>query len=83
MSKLPLSNRLLKVFQLSSNFREAVKVVEEPIVPTSQLKPDQLLIKNLYVGVNATDLNITSGRYFAHGPIPYPLGIEVTENFNS
>lgn len=72
---LPLSNRLLKVFQLSSNFREAVRVVGGEAVPA--LAPEELLLRNLYVGVNATDLNITSGRYFKHGPIPYPLGIEV------
>ena len=74
MSLLPLQNKVLKVFQLSSNFREAVRVANETI---STLANDQILVKNIYLGVNATDLNITAGRYFKHGPIPYSLGLEV------
>ncbi|CAG2179311.1 unnamed protein product [Oppiella nova] len=37
---------------------------------------DEILVKNLFVGINATDLNITAGRYFKHSDPPYPLGIE-------
>jgi len=68
------SYRSLNVFNYSTNFDEAVKIVSQPLV--DPLK-NQILVKNLYVGVNATDLNITAGRYFAHDEPPYPLGIEV------
>ena len=71
---LPLQSKVLKVFQLSSNFREAVRVVSETI---SSIGNDEILVKNLYVGVNATDLNVSAGRYFKHDPVPYKLGIEV------
>ena len=70
----PLESKLLKVFQLSANFREAVRLTTETI---RSIAPDEILVKNMYVGVNATDLNVTAGRYFAHDPIPYRLGIEV------
>ncbi|KAJ6217822.1 hypothetical protein RDWZM_008979 [Blomia tropicalis] len=69
----PLESKLLKVFQLSANFREAVRLTTETI---RSISPDEILVKNMYVGVNATDLNVTAGRYFAHDPIPYRLGIE-------
>ena len=78
MSLLPLENKVLKVFQLSSNFSEAVRVVTDAI---SSLSANEILVKNLYVGINATDLNITAGRYFKHDTIPYKLGIEVSSYF--
>jgi hypothetical protein len=68
------SFRKLNVFKYSSNFDEAVKIVTQPLVEPLN---NEILVKNIYVGVNATDLNITAGRYFAHEEPPYPLGIEV------
>lgn len=62
------------MFQLSSNFKEAARIVSETI---SSIGNNEIIVKNLFVGVNATDLNITAGRYFKHGAIPYQLGIEV------
>lgn len=75
MSLLPITNNVLKVFQLSSNFSRAVKLVSETI---EHVCANEIVVRNEYVGVNATDLNVTAGRYFAHQPLPYPLGIEVS-----
>ena len=69
------SYRSLKVFEMSTNFDKAVKIVTQPLVDPSS---DQILIKNLFVGINATDLNMTAGRYFAHDPPPYSIGIEAS-----
>lgn len=69
--------RGIKVFKLSANFDEATKIVD---IPLKEPSADEVLIKNIYVGINATDLNVTAGRYFAHDPVPYPIGIEVTIN---
>ncbi|CAG2184078.1 unnamed protein product, partial [Oppiella nova] len=44
--------------------------------PLVDPKSDEILVKNLFVGINATDLNITAGRYFKHDDPPYPLGFE-------
>ena len=73
----PMSSKTyrgIKVFKLSSNFDEATKIVDMPL---NEPANDEILVKNIYLGINATDLNITAGRYFAHDPVPYPLGIEV------
>ncbi len=64
----------VSVVKLSTNFREATKVVEVPLVDPSD---DQILVKNLYAGVNATDINISAGRYFTDGKVPFDIGFEV------
>lgn len=74
------SFRSLRVFELSPDFDRSVKIVDQPLVDPSS---DQILVKNIYVGINATDLNVTAGRYFAHDPLPYPLGIEARSFFKS
>ncbi|CAG2102094.1 unnamed protein product [Medioppia subpectinata] len=67
------SYKQIQVFNYSTDFDKAVQIVSLPLVDP---KSDQILIKNLFVGINATDLNITAGRYFKHDDPPYPLGIE-------
>ncbi|XP_054161241.1 prostaglandin reductase-3-like [Oppia nitens] len=71
----PLANtyRQIQVFNYSTNFTEATKIVDKPLIDPGA---DEILVKNLYVGINATDLNITAGRYFKHDDPPYSLGIE-------
>ncbi|RWS28553.1 quinone oxidoreductase-like protein [Leptotrombidium deliense] len=65
--------RKLQVTQLTTDFEKAVEIKEEPIpVPTS----GQVLVRNMYVGVNATDVNISAGRYFVTTPPPYDIGFE-------
>jgi len=66
----------LSVVKLSANFAEATKVVEVPLTPP---KDDEVLFKNIYAGVNATDINITAGRYFTDGKLPFDIGLEVRE----
>ncbi|CAG2106826.1 unnamed protein product, partial [Medioppia subpectinata] len=67
------SYKQIQVFNYSTDFDKAVQIVSLPLVDP---KRDEILIKNLFVGINATDLNITAGRYFKHDDPPYPLGIE-------
>jgi NADPH:quinone reductase-like Zn-dependent oxidoreductase len=31
----------------------------------NQLKKNQVIVKNLYVGINASDVNFTNGKYIA------------------
>jgi len=64
----------LSVVKLSSSFAEATKVVEVPLVPP---KENQVLLKNLYAGVNASDINMTAGRYGTDGKPPFDIGVEV------
>ena len=66
----------LSVFKITPDFREAVKVVDTPLVPPAD---DQILVKNIYAGVNATDVNITAARYFTDGKLPFDVGLEVIQ----
>ncbi|CAG2163980.1 unnamed protein product, partial [Oppiella nova] len=63
----------LSVIKKTSNFREAVKVVSVPLVAPGD---DQVLIKNIYAGVNATDVNITASRYDPNAELPFDVGLE-------
>ena len=57
----------------STDFREAAEIVEEER-PTPG--PHEVLVQNHYAAVNATDVNITAGRYTAGTELPIPLGVE-------
>ncbi len=57
----------------STDFREAADVVEEPIPDPG---PQEILVRNKYAAVNATDVNISAGRYEADADLPLDLGVE-------
>jgi len=63
----------VQVVKLSSNYREATQVVQVPLTPPTN---GQVLIKNHFSGTNATDINISAGRYFTDGKIPFDVGLE-------
>lgn len=71
--KLPETFRKLVITKLSTNYREAV---ESLTVPMLQPKPDELLLKNRYVGINATDINHSAGRYDPGKSPPLDAGLE-------
>ena len=70
---MPDTYRKLIATTLTPHFREAVELVEE-LVP--EPGPGQLRVRNRYAGVNATDVNITAGRYSANPTLPMDLGAE-------
>jgi len=47
-------------------------------VPLPSPGPDQLLVRNCYLGINASDINATAGRYgrWAQQTVPYGAGFE-------
>ncbi|KPM10357.1 quinone oxidoreductase-like protein [Sarcoptes scabiei] len=63
----------LQVFTKTPNFREAVKLVTKPLI---EPKDDEVRVKIIYTGLNATDINITAARYFTDGKIPFDIGLE-------
>ncbi|PJF43987.1 MAG: alcohol dehydrogenase [Phototrophicales bacterium] len=75
MHNLPSTYRKIVITQPSRNFRQVAKIVEEPI---PQLAPNQILVKNYYAGVNASDLNISAGIYFVGSEPPWDTGVEAT-----
>lgn len=54
------------ITQLSSKFREAARLVAAPLPPPAQLPAalpaGALLVRRVYAGVNASDVNYSSGR---------------------
>ncbi|MDQ7041860.1 MAG: quinone oxidoreductase family protein [Rhodothermus sp.] len=70
---LPETYRKLIAHRRSPHFREATSIVE---VPMPRPGPGELLIRNRYAGVNATDVNITAGRYQPDLTPPFDLGVE-------
>lgn len=63
---------------LTSNFRQAAQLVKRPLypLPAVGLKPNEVLVKNSYVGINASDINWTAGRYDPTAKPPFDLGFE-------
>ena len=64
--------RKLQVFVKSTDFVAATQVVQVPL-----LEPEcnQVRVRQIYAGCNATDMNITAGRYDL--PVPFGIGLEV------
>lgn len=57
----------------STDFREAAEVVEDDIPEPAS---NEVVVKNKYAAVNATDVNITAGRYDPDAELPLDLGVE-------
>lgn len=69
----PKTYKKLVASKLSKNFRTAVEIVAvDWIFPSS----NEVVIRNLFAGVNASDVNITAGVYFVNTPPPFALGVE-------
>ncbi|KAF4076757.1 hypothetical protein AMELA_G00218770 [Ameiurus melas] len=72
-SAIPSTMKKMMVKKRSPNFREAVSVQAFP-VPTPSDR--ELLIRNRYVGINASDINYSAGRYDPSVSPPFPVGFE-------
>ncbi|KAL4555758.1 hypothetical protein LXL04_038386 [Taraxacum kok-saghyz] len=68
------------VHTLSSNFRSATSIVRAPL--KLPIKSDHVLLKMIYAGVNASDVNFSSGSYFSGSKeeissrLPFDAGFE-------
>ncbi|TMW59287.1 hypothetical protein Poli38472_004356 [Pythium oligandrum] len=56
-----------------TDFRKATHIVQDAEVPAA--KPGFVVIKNHYVGINATDIFITNG-YYSSSPPPFGCGLD-------
>jgi len=70
---LPKTFQKIICTKLTTNFVEATKVVTVD-TPTN-LKPNEVLVRNRFIGINASDINFTAGRY-ASGAPPFDCGFE-------
>lgn len=49
---------------MSNNFKKVTKVVTVDYNDmVRQIKPNNVIVKNFYVGINASDVNFTNGKY--------------------
>ncbi|GBM56787.1 hypothetical protein AVEN_38352-1 [Araneus ventricosus] len=74
MDAKPKTFKKLMVQKLTSNFREAVSI---EILDMCHPSEGEVCIRNKYVGINATDVNVTKGRYASVGAkLPFGVGLE-------
>ncbi|KAK4849329.1 hypothetical protein QYF36_023592 [Acer negundo] len=78
--QLPQSFEKIVVHTLTHNFRNATRTVCAPL--RLPIKPNHILLKIIYAGVNASDVNFSSGRYFSGNTkdvssrLPFDAGFE-------
>ncbi|GAB4818806.1 hypothetical protein N2152v2_005852 [Parachlorella kessleri] len=80
-NNIPAVAQKLEVYRLSNHFREATRVVPMAVPSATALRPGQVLVRQLWAGVNASDINYTDGRYFgnrqvAAAKLPFDAGFE-------
>lgn len=69
---LPSSYKKLVAIGFSRDFRSVARIVDAPL---SAPGPFDVIVKNRYAGVNASDVNISAGVYLK-GTLPFDLGVE-------
>ncbi|XP_077213212.1 ARP protein (REF) [Tasmannia lanceolata] len=78
--EIPESFEKIVVHTLTHNFRNATKIVRTQL--SFAIKPQHVLVKILYAGVNASDVNFSSGRYYRGNDketasrLPFDAGFE-------
>ncbi|PJF23382.1 MAG: alcohol dehydrogenase [Phototrophicales bacterium] len=70
---LPETFQKLVAVRHSKSFRDAVEIQTVSLDPP---KPDEIVVKNLYAGVNAADLMMAAGQYLLPTPVPCGMGAE-------
>ncbi|XP_073103688.1 uncharacterized protein [Elaeis guineensis] len=77
---VPHTFEKIVVHTLSHNFRSATSIVRTEL--SLPIKPEHALVKVIYAGVNASDVNFSSGRYFGGNNnevaarLPFDAGFE-------
>lgn len=78
-SNLPSHSKKVQVHKLSNDFREATRVVSQALPST--IPAGHVLLRLAFAGVNASDVNFSSGRYHAsveqaQVSLPFDAGFE-------
>lgn len=61
--------------EISRDFRAVAKVVSTDYQAP---KANEITVKNMFAGINASDINIAAGLYFVDAEAPFDLGAETT-----
>nr|XP_039256230.1 prostaglandin reductase-3-like [Styela clava] len=70
---LPQTYRKVMVTTLTTNFRKAI---EFQTCQIPKLSANSVLVRNRYVGINASDVNFTAGKYTPGAALPLEIGFE-------
>lgn len=73
LAHIPKSYSKLVAVSVTTNFKEAVRI---QTVDTPLPKPGELLVRARYAGINASDVNLTAGRYTPGIKPPFDTGME-------
>lgn len=65
--------KAIQVFQKVSDFAAATKIIEKPL---REPNDNEVRVKVVYAGINATDINLTANRYGRKLELPYGAGLE-------
>lgn len=73
MTTLPKTYQKIQITKISPDFRNSSKIVT---VPLNDPKEDEVIVKNLFLGINASDVNFSSGKYIPGIKVPFDCGFE-------
>ena len=73
---LPTTYRRLMATYISTEFTKCTRVETVPMVDVAALKPTEVLVRNHYAGINASDINYTAGKYRPNVAPPFATGME-------
>ncbi|KAI7905274.1 orotate phosphoribosyltransferase [Cokeromyces recurvatus] len=69
--------RKIQAFQIGNDFSKVTKVVTVNYQDLLlNLKPNNVIVKNIYLGINASDVNFTNGKYIPDIKPPFDVGFE-------
>ncbi|CEP13821.1 hypothetical protein [Parasitella parasitica] len=73
----PKNFRKLQAFEVGNDFSKVTKIVSVNYNDLIQnLKHNNVIVKNFYVGINASDINFTNGKYIPDIKPPFDVGFE-------
>jgi len=71
--RIPSTMKQIMVKTRGTDFRKVTSLMD---VPVPKPGADDVLVKNMYVGINASDVNYAAGRYDPTMKPPFPAGFE-------
>ncbi|KAI8082871.1 uncharacterized protein BX664DRAFT_339300 [Halteromyces radiatus] len=73
----PSTFRKIQAVTIGNDFEKVTEIVSVKYIDlVQQLKPHQVIVKVLYVGINASDVNYTNGKYTPNVKPPFDVGFE-------
>ncbi|KAI9484521.1 hypothetical protein BDB00DRAFT_745407, partial [Zychaea mexicana] len=73
----PTTFRKIQAIEIGNDFTKVTRVVEAKYSDlVDNLKPNQVIVKNFYLGINASDVNYTNAKYIPDIKPPFDVGFE-------